>query len=78
MGKAVKWTWGKLAEKQADMSDKELDKAIGSMWPKNREFNRVVAKLDSGEDLTEAEELILEKWENSQESGPAGKIMGGF
>ncbi len=61
------------------MTDTELDKAISSLkdqWPED--IKGIVTKLDSGADLTEAEDRRLEQWESSPESGPAGSIMGGI
>ena len=69
------WTWDKIKKEQARMTDAELDRAISSLMPEN--IRQITRKLDDGLELTEAEELKLEAWENSPQSGPAGSIMGG-
>ena len=70
-----KWTWEKIKAEKDNMTEAELDKAIDSMFPKDIEA--ITDKLDAGQDLTEAEELRLEQWENSPDSGVAGGLMGG-
>ena len=70
-----KWTWKLIHKHKNDMDDDQLTQAIESMMPEN--IVRLSDKMARGEDLTHSEELELEKWEQSPESGMAGKIMGG-
>ena len=76
--KQKQWTWNEIVDNQKNMSDAEMDKAIGSLWPKDKRFNAIIKKVDDGEDLTPKEQKILDAWENGETRGPAGKIMGGF
>ena len=70
-----KWTWARIHKEQANMTDSQLNSAIESLMP--ADIERITDKIDEGLDLTEAEELRLEQWENSPESGPAGSLMSG-
>ena len=73
---AKKWTWKEIFKNKHTLTDDEMDKAILSMLPKDVET--IIDKMDDGLELTKAEEKRLSEWEQSEESGPAGGIMGGF
>ena len=72
---ATQWTREKIRANKHKMTDSQLESAILSTMPED--IRKIGNKIDRRIDLTEAEELRLEEWENSPDSGVAGGLMGG-
>ena len=63
---AKKWTMDSLFKARHSLSEAELDQAIHSLMPDN--IREITKKIDRCEDLTQAEQSALDKWENKNAS----------